>query len=134
MIYIVDILIWLMGILLAIAFLAAVTTKTLSLRKNRTPWIVNGIPAKAITWCATGFTVIVLVMSYLLLPAENMMVNGSLYADASWLRVSNMCVAGCLALLVAAVLSIAFGIYQNRRTGDKQDIPSMFIRKKRRKA
>lgn len=134
MIYIVDILIWLMGILLAIASLAAVTTKALSLRKNKTPMVVNGIPAKAITWCTIAFTIIVLALAYLLMPANEMMVNGLLYTDTTWLRVSNMCVVGCLALLLAAVVSIAFGIYQNRRSGSKQDIPSMFIRKKVRKA
>lgn len=131
-----DIMIILMMVLVAIACIAVVVSKVTSARKNRSVKMVNGIHAKRITYIATASTIVVLALTFLLLPSENMMINGEEYAENYMIRLANMSVASSLILIAAAVISIIYGMMQDRRSGNRKDIASMLIRingrKKRR--
>lgn len=110
-----DILIIIDLLLLLVAVGVTIVTKIISLRRNRTPLIVNGIKAKAITWGVTASTIVVLLLTYLVLPANTFLVNGKDYDNTFWLKVSNMFVTTSLILLVVAIGAILFGLSKSQR-------------------
>lgn len=110
-----DLVIFLMMILLVGALIAVSCSKLLSLRKNQTPAVVNGIHGKRVTWCVTGGVIAVLAATCLALPTDRLFVNGEAYDDAFWLHVTNMFAASSLVLIVVGLCAIVFGMFQNKR-------------------
>ena len=110
-----DLVILLMFALLVGAIVAVSCSKILSLRKNQTPAVVNGIHGKRVTWCVTGVVIAVLAVTCLALPADRLYVNGEAYDDTLWLHVTNMFVASSLFLIIIGLCAIVFGVFQNKR-------------------
>ena len=109
-----DIVITIITALLSIALIAAAASKFLSLRKNRSASTLNGIPAKRITWTVTAFTILLLAITFLALPADTLIVNGKDFDDTLMLRLTGMCVTSSIVLLIAASISLCFGYFRKK--------------------
>ena len=115
MFIIADILIWTTVALLVIAVCVAVVSKLMSMRKNKTARIVNGIRAKLVTWIATGGTIALLVITFFALPADTLRINGNPYSESVWLRMTNMCVVTSVILLIVAIIALIIGIPRRKK-------------------
>ena len=112
MVLIADIFIWLVLVLLVVACVAVVASKIVGLRRNKPLLVVNGIPAKRITWGVTAATVLLLLVTFVALPVDTMIINGIEYNDTTWLRVANMCVVTSLVLMLVAAVGVIVGRFR----------------------
>lgn len=110
-----DVVIVLMLLLILAALFLAVATKVLSLRKNHTDAVVNGIHGKRITWAVVGGTAVLMALTYIAFPANEIIVNGIAFSDGVWLRAANMFVISSLVLVFLAVVAIVVALLVNRR-------------------
>lgn len=111
----IDIIIVLSLLAIVVTTLVAVVTKVISARKNRVEKVVNGIPSGYITLGAIAFTLVVAVIAFLAMPADDMIINGEAYNDAFWLRTANMCIVTAGVLLVVSVLAMVLSKVVNRK-------------------
>lgn len=110
-----DLVIVLMMALLVSATAVALYSKFRSLKKNHTKAVVNGINGKRITRFTILFVVLVMAISYLPAPSYNIMIDGYVYEDAVWLRMTNMFVFTSLLLMGVGIGVIIFATIMNRR-------------------
>lgn len=110
-----DLVILLMIALFVSAIVSAIYSKFLSLKKSHTAAVVNGINGKRITRFVVLGVMVVMVLSYILGSSDGILVNGSLYDNAVWLRVTNMFVVTSLLLIVFGVAVICYATVKNRR-------------------
>lgn len=110
-----DLVIILTILLIVASSIIAVVSKVQSVRKNKQENIVNGIPAKRITYSVTAFTIVLCIISFALIPVSPLTINAEEFDNTFWLRVSNMCIITAFILLIASVGAIIFGIARNRR-------------------
>lgn len=69
----------------------------------------NNIPVKRIGYCVAGGTAFLLVLTFLLGSSAPMRINGSDFADAFWLRASDMFITTSLLLIAAAAIAVVYG-------------------------
>lgn len=110
-----DLVMVLMIVLFLAAVVIAVYSKISSMRKNHADAIVNGINGKRITRLVSFGVIVVMALSYLPSPSDDVIVNGKLYDDALWLRLTNMFVVTSILLIVFGVVIICFASIVNRR-------------------
>ena len=69
----------------------------------------NGIPATRIAWVVGGVLVVLLAVTYALGGTEPLAINGKPFADAFWLRTSDMLINSSLVLMVLAAIAVLLG-------------------------
>lgn len=100
-----------MYLLVAAATVAAVASVVIAFRKrDRSASSVNNIPALRIKAFTFGILGLCLVLTFLLGSSEPVVSNGVKYADAFWLKATDMFINTLLVLLVVAVCGVAFGV------------------------
>jgi hypothetical protein len=99
----VDLLLWTVYVLLAIT--VGLTLWSM-LRSPSRLWKGGTLPA----WIAFALLVLTLAVTCLLANTTPIVINGKTYADALWLRVSDMLIYTSLFLIFVAVLGVAFGM------------------------
>ena len=105
-----DVLLGFMGVLLGLAVLASVVAVVYGVRRaNSREGLTNGIPSRKIAWITYGVTFLILVLTFVFGSTQAMSVNGQMFSDAFWLRMSDMFVNSSLLLLVLAAGVVAFG-------------------------
>ena len=77
--------------------------------------IVNNIPARRITLGVTAGTAALMLITYLCSSTDALTVNGSLFADTFWLRMSGMFIGTSIIMILTAVAALVYGITRNRR-------------------
>lgn len=100
------------GVTLALAVWSFVRGVRMNSSENS---VINNIPARRITLCVAGGTVLLLVLTFMCSSTDALTVNGLQFADAFWLRVSGMFIATSLAMVCAAVAALVYGMTRNRR-------------------
>lgn len=111
-----DLVLVLMLLMLVSAFAVAVYSKVRSLKINHTEAVVNGINGKRITRLVVIFVVLIMVLSFLLLPFNNeTIISGKVFSDEMWLRMANMFVFTSVSLIVAGLAVILYASIKNRR-------------------
>ena len=72
--------------------------------------VVNNIPVARITALISVFTVLCIAVTFLLGSSEPLLVNGVKYADAFWLKTTDMLISTIGVLLFVAVCGAVFGL------------------------
>ena len=105
-----DVLIILMGVLLVAAVVLAIISIINSYRKTtKQESKVNGVPEKKIFRLTWTFTLLLLVVTFLIGSSVPLLVNGEQYVDWLWLKASDMFVDSSIVMLLFAILAVCFG-------------------------
>ncbi len=104
-------LIFLMCVLLVVAFVLVVASFACSHRNGAVlgEAHVRQIPEKGIARCVWGGLALLLLTTFCFGSSASIRINGSDYADWTWLKVSDMLVYTSLVLLLCAFGAVAFG-------------------------
>ena len=90
------------GILL-IAIVLTVVSIICGIRKGNGRKVVNNIPLTKIGWGVMALLLISLILTFLLGSSDSILVNGKVYDDTLWLRVSSMFVITSGVMIVVAI-------------------------------
>ena len=70
-------------------------------------------------WLIVAFTALLLVVTWLLGSDRPLVVNGTVFSDAFWLKSTDMLIVSSLILIVVAVALVCFGVTGlNRKIGN----------------
>lgn len=115
-----DVLIILMWGLLFFAIALGIYSIVRSYRKTvRSKKVVNGIPENKIFRFTWLFTVVLLIVTFLVGSSVPMLVNGNDYTDWLWLKLSDMFVCSSVVMLLAAMIAVGYGATRYIRKGRK---------------
>ena len=101
-----DVILWLMYLVVAVAMIVTAYSVWHGMRNRRKgDDIINGVPAGRIGWCvAIGF-VVCMVLTFLLGSSEPVVTNGQPFADAFWLKVTDMFIYTSILLIIGCFVS-----------------------------
>ena len=103
----IDIVLYTIYVLLAAAVLLTVWSVVRSSRYEvRGAKYENGVPVRRIAWLTAGVLVVTLVVTWLTASTQPLNINGKTYADAFWLRMSDMLINTALVLIVVLTITI----------------------------
>jgi len=114
----VEIILWLIYIVLGLALLTVVWSLYRGLKNRSGEGFVNGIRSSLLAWIVTGLLIACLVVTWLCGSTQPMIINGEVYDDKMWLRLSDMFVYTIIVMIVIAVLAVLFGFtryYRKRK-------------------
>lgn len=112
-------LMWLMLICAAGITVWSIVT-TLKKRGNAQRY-ENGIPVKKISYGIILSTASVVLLTLLFASTTPIPVNGTLYADKLWLRITDMFVTTSLIMITAAVAAVVCSGWRNRKLHRKEE-------------
>lgn len=113
-----DLVLVLMYLMVAVALGVAVYSVVKGSRTRSSEKIVNGVPVAKIAWGTVAFVAVLLVVTFLAGSSEPLKVNGTLFSDAFWLRLTDMFIYTSLLLIAAAVVAVGYsmsGINRKRK-------------------
>lgn len=96
--------------LACISFVFAVKKRRSSMEKN------NNINVRKNTLIIVITTILLLLLTFVLAPTDEIMVNGRIYHDTLWLKLSFMFVSSTVILLAIAIITMLFGYTRTIRT------------------
>lgn len=99
-----------MYVMVAAAIALTLWSLVRSLRMQSSDGIINNIKTSKIAWAVVIFTLAVLLITFALGSTAPMKINGRLYDDSLWLRLSDMFVNTSLLMLLAAAAAYVFGM------------------------
>lgn len=111
-----------MAMLLFASFAVMIVSSVMSVKKNKTDNVVNGIHGKRITYAVTAGLLLLLLLTFALGPTGPLVINGEEYSDALWTRTVNMFIISSGVMLLVSVFAVCFGMYQNRRDNRRRKI------------
>jgi len=117
---IVDILLWLIYITVAIAVAVVVWSLLRTLRNHSRRGIINGIRSSLIAWSVAGLLALSLAITWIAGSEKPMLINGTVYDDKLWLRVSDMLCGTIAIMLLAAIIAVLFGFTRYYRRKGKE--------------
>lgn len=98
-----EVMLWLMYVTVAVTVVVTIVSVVRPLliapKKN----------ASGRGWLVMGLTVVLLVVTYLAGSEEPLMVNGALFKDSFWLKVTDMLIVSSVILIVVAAGFVCFG-------------------------
>ena len=104
----VNIVLGTLYVLLAVAVVATAWSTFRGMRMQEpSERMQHGIPTRRIAWLTAAALLVVMLLAWLLGSTKAIYVNGKEYADAFWLRISDMFIYSVAALLVAAGVCVA---------------------------
>lgn len=80
----------------------------------------NGVHHRCIALLTLALLVLSLLAGWLLGSTEPLTVNGKIYVDHFWLRVSDMLITTTVMLVVVACVSIVVGLIVNRQSSKRK--------------
>ena len=113
-----DLVLVLMYLMTAIALGVAVYSVVKGGRTRSSEKIVNGVPVAKIAWGTVAFVAVLLVVTFIAGSSEPLKVNGTLFSDAFWLRITDMFIYTSLLLIAVAVVAVGYsmsGINRKRK-------------------
>lgn len=81
--------------------------------------MVNNVPVKKIGYAVLGGTVGVLLLTFLLASTAPIRVNGALYSNTFWLRMTDMLVNTSLIMILVAAGAVVYGATKYNRKPSK---------------
>lgn len=72
--------------------------------------VVNGVPVAKIAWGTAASVAALLVLTFVCGSSSPVKVNGTTFADAFWLRLTDMFIYTSLILIVAAVVAVGYSM------------------------
>lgn len=106
-----DAVLWFIYILVICACAAALCSLVRAFRlRDKADNVINNLPAAKIKCCTFGLLIVLLVLTFLLGSAEPVLVNGKMFTDSTWLKLTDMFLNTSLVLLVVAAAGVAFGL------------------------
>lgn len=81
-----------------------------ALRRGGSRYETNGVPSRRISLCVGGVLTITLLLTFAFGSDEPLLVNGKVYAEAGWLRLTDMFINTSLILGFSALALVAFGV------------------------
>ncbi|MBQ9637434.1 MAG: hypothetical protein IJV36_06020 [Prevotella sp.] len=106
----IDLLLYLIYGMLALAAMLTTWSTLRSLVRNRGEAVEWGIPVRLIGWLIVAGLLVVLVLTFVLGDASPLAINGRTYADGLWLRVADMLINTSIVLIIVAALGVLFGV------------------------
>lgn len=105
-----DGVIFLMAVFLLVAVGVAVAAIAKTVRKTgKGEAVSNGIPVRRIALAIIGVTALLLLSTFMLASTEGLLINGSRFTEALWLRTADMFINTSLGLIVIAVVAVLYG-------------------------
>ena len=107
----VELLLWTIYVLIAVAVGLTAWSLVRGVRlQGRGAVQSYGIPVGRIAWGVAALLVVVLGVTFALGSTEPLTVNGRTFADAFWLRTSDMLINTSFVLILIAVLGVLYGM------------------------
>lgn len=106
----VSVLLYTIYALLLIALGLLVWSAVRSVCRNRGEAVSNGLPVRRMAWGVLVLVAVVLGLTCLLASTEPLVINGKVFDDSFWLRVSDMLISTSLILILVAVVGVLFGL------------------------
>lgn len=78
-------------------------------RRNKDENVVNGVPVARISYGVAAFTVVLLLLTFLLGSSSSILINAIPYADTFWLKAADMFVWSSGVMLLAGLAAVVFG-------------------------
>ena len=101
-----DVILWLMYLVVAVAIIVTAYSVWHGMRNRRKgDDIINGVPAGRIGWCVAIALVVCLVVTFLLGSTSPVMTNGKRFADAFWLKSTDMFIYTSILLIIGCFAS-----------------------------
>lgn len=113
-----DLVLVLMYLMIAAGLGVAVYSVIRGSRTRSSEKVVNGVPVAKIMWGTVAFVAVLLIVTFLAGSSEPLKVNGTLFSDAFWLRLTDMFIYTSLVLIAAAVVAVGYsmsGINRKRK-------------------
>ncbi len=113
----IDIVLYTIYVLLAAAVLLTVWSVVRGFRRSggvKVQGCENGVPVRRIAWLTAGVLVVTLAVTWLTASTQPLNINGKIYADAFWLRISDMLINTALVLIVIVVGVMVFSEIKTR--------------------
>lgn len=107
----VDVFLVLIYVLLAAVLTAVVVSMVHAFKvRGEVDSARNGVPAKTIMWSTAAFFVVMLVLTYALGATDVLQVNGKVYRQEEWLKVTDMFINTAITLGVVAAVLMVLGV------------------------
>ncbi len=108
-----EVMLWLMYVALGAAVAAAAVSAV------RPLLIAPRRSSSNRGWLVMGLTVVLLAVTYVLGSDQPLVVNGTLFRDAFWLKVTDMLIVSSVILIVVAGAFVVFGVSGLNRRIDR---------------
>lgn len=113
-----EVMLWLMYALLLVASGVTLWSVVHSLRKrSREQSPTRGVPARPVAYAAAGLLVGTMILSFLLASTRPLLINGEVFDDTFWLRVTDMFIWTLIVMLTVAVAGVLIGMSGLSRRG-----------------
>jgi hypothetical protein len=100
-----------------LALALGIWTLMVSIRRRKGEGkVINGVPVAKITYGIAGFTVLLLVLTFLLGSSSALSINGATYRDTFWLKAADMFVTSAVVLIIVAIAAIIWSKVQGTRS------------------
>lgn len=104
-----NILLVFVALVFLLALALGIWTLAVSIRRRKGEGkVVNGVPVAKITYGIAGFTVLLLVVTFLLGSSSALSINGATYSETFWLKAADMFVSSAVILIIVAVAAIVW--------------------------
>ena len=81
-----------------------------AMRRGGSRYEINGVPSRRISLCVGCVLVATLLLTFAFGSAEPLLVNGKVFAEAGWLRLTDMFINTSLILGLVALALVALGV------------------------
>lgn len=117
-----NVLIILMWVMFFAAFCITVWSISSTLKKRgKALRRENGIPVKKISYSIIIGTLILMLLTLAFASTKPMHINGAIYNDALWLRISDMFVNTSIVMIIFAGAAVAYCGWRNRALHRKEE-------------
>ncbi|MBQ8657068.1 MAG: hypothetical protein IJ527_08475 [Prevotella sp.] len=111
----VDVLLVVLYLLLAVTLGLTIWSVLHSLhRRTREPQPTRMVSARTTGLVAGGLLVVALVLTFALASTQPLLINGDQFADALWLRLSDMFIFTTIIMLLVAIVGVVWGSTHRR--------------------
>ena len=113
----IDIVLYTIYVLLAAAVLLTVWSVVRGFRRSggvKVQGCENGVPVRRIAWLTAGVLVVTLAVTWLTASTQPLNINGKTYADAFWLRISDMLINTALVLVVIVSIAVIYSTLRSQ--------------------
>ena len=112
-----NILLVFVALVFLLALALGIWTLAVSIRRRKGAGkVVNGVPVAKITYGIVGFTILLLLVTFLLGSSSALSINGATFSASFWLKTADMFVWSAIILIVVAVGLIIWSKVQGARS------------------
>lgn len=105
-----DAVMWFVYLMLVAATAVAVVALVKGYKKRQTERVVNGVPAARVAWGTVALLVVLLVVTFLLGGSSPVRINGKMFSEVFWLKLTDMFINTTFVLLVLAAAAVVFSL------------------------